>query len=112
VLSAGLATVVTYVGNRHWTWSRRARTGVRREGVLFVVLNVIGMVIAVVCLFVSHYVLDLRSPLADNISANGIGLALGTAFRFWSYRTFVFLHATDPAPGRTDHDADVTPVQG
>jgi putative flippase GtrA len=112
VLSAGLATVVTYVGNRHWTWSRRARTGIRREGLLFVVLNVIGMAIAVVCLFISHYVLDLRSPLADNISANGIGLALGTAFRFWSYRTFVFRHATDPAACRRNRDADVTPVQG
>lgn len=112
VLSAGLATVVTYVGNRHWTWSRRARTGIRREGVLFVVLNMVGMAIAVICLFVSHYVLDLRSPLADNVSANGVGLALGTAFRFWSYRTFVFRHAADPVPGDADRDADVTTVQG
>ena len=29
------------------------------------------MVIALACLGLSHYVLDLRSPLADNISANG-----------------------------------------
>ncbi|MGZ4722528.1 MAG: GtrA family protein, partial [Oryzihumus sp.] len=30
------------------------------------------------------------SPLADNISANGVGLVLGTLFRFWAYRRFVF----------------------
>ena len=29
------------------------------------------------------------SALADNISANVVGLGLGTAFRFWSYRKFV-----------------------
>ena len=34
--------------------------------------------------------LDLRSPLADNVSANGVGLVLGTLFRFWAYRRFVF----------------------
>ena len=34
--------------------------------------------------------LGLTSRWADNISANVVGLALGTAFRFWSYRTFVF----------------------
>ena len=30
------------------------------------------------------------APLADNISANGVGLVLGTLFRFWAYRRFVF----------------------
>ena len=51
----------------------------------------------------SHYVLDLRSPLADNISANGVGLVLGTLFRFWAYRRFVFAGeqlAPDGDPGQ------------
>ena len=34
--------------------------------------------------------LGLDSVLADNISANVIGLGLGTVFRFWSYRKWVF----------------------
>lgn len=89
-LSVAVATVVTYLGNRHWTWSDRARSGARREVTLFFLLNGVGMAIALACLAFSHYVLDLRSPLADNISANGFGLVLGMAFRFWSYRTFVF----------------------
>ncbi len=89
-ISVAVATVVTYLGNRHWTWSHRERSGACREVTLFFLLNGVGMAIALACLAISHYGLDLRSPLADNISANGFGLVLGMAFRFWSYRTFVF----------------------
>ena len=32
----------------------------------------------------------LTSRLSDNIAANVIGLALGTALRHWSYKRFVF----------------------
>lgn len=89
-LSVAVATVATYLGNRHWTWRERARSSRRREIALFLLFNGIGLLIATSCLAVSHYVLDLRSPLADNVSANGVGLLLGMAFRFWSYRRFVF----------------------
>ena len=85
-----MATVFTYFGNRHWTWADRERNAVHREVLLFFFFNAIGLLIAVGCLAVSHYVLDLRSPLADNIAANVVGLLAGMAFRFWSYRTFVF----------------------
>lgn len=95
-LSVAVATVVTYLGNRHWTWAHRERSGARREVTLFVFFNGVGMVIALTCLAISHYVLDLRSPLADNVSANGFGLVLGMAFRFWSYRTYVFRHRPEP----------------
>ncbi len=89
-ISVAVATMVTYLGNRHWTWAERQRTGASREVALFFLLNAMGMAIALGCLAISHYVLDLRSPLADNISANVVGLFLGMLFRFWSYRTFVF----------------------
>jgi putative flippase GtrA len=89
-ISVAVATVFTYLGNRHWTWSNRERSGMRREMALFFLLNGVGLLISVGCLAVSHYLLDLRSPLADNVSANVVGLLLATAFRFWSYRTFVF----------------------
>ncbi len=90
VISVTLATVVTYLGNRFWTWRHRRHGSGARQWGLFVLLNLIGMGIALACLAVSHYVLDLTSPLADNVSANVVGLVLGTAFRFWSYRTYVF----------------------
>jgi putative flippase GtrA len=62
-------------------------------------VNIGGMIVAVGCLAVSHYVLGLRSPLADNIAANGVGLVLGTAFRYVCYRYIVF---TEDAPQRDD----------
>jgi putative flippase GtrA len=92
-ISVVVATIVTYVGNRHWTWRDRAWSSTHREFAIFVVLNGVGMAIALACLAVSHYVLGLTGPVADNVSANGIGLALGTAFRFWSYRRWVFREA-------------------
>lgn len=90
IISVSVATAVTYAGNRHWTWRTRARRGIRREFTLFAFLNGVGMLIAVLCLAVSHYLLGFTSALADNISANGVGLLLGTVFRFWSYRRWVF----------------------
>ncbi|MBA2456863.1 MAG: GtrA family protein [Nocardioidaceae bacterium] len=89
-LSVTLATVVTYLGNRHWTWRDRHWSGFRREYVVFFGLNAVGLAIALGCLATSHYVLGLTSALADNVSANGVGLALGTAFRFWAYPRYVF----------------------
>jgi putative flippase GtrA len=84
------ATTVAYFGNRFWTYRDRPRGGLLREYALFVVLSAIGLSIALGCLGVSRYVLGLDSALADNIAANVIGLALGSLFRFLSYRRYVF----------------------
>lgn len=101
VIAVTLATFVAWLGNRYLTFRRRRRTAARRELVLFAVMNVIGLTIALSCLAFSHYVLGLTSPLADNVSANGVGLVLATAFRFVAYRTWVFTEAQpDPAPER------------
>ena len=89
-ISTVVATTVAYLGNRHWTFRRRGRSGVRREYTLFFLLNGVGLVIALTCLAISHYLLGFTGRLADNIAANVVGLALGTAFRFWSYRRWVF----------------------
>jgi putative flippase GtrA len=120
-ISVTVATVATYLGNRHWTWRHRERTGLHREYVLFFVLNGIGLLIAAGCLGFSRYVLDLHNALADNISANVIGLGLGTLFRFWSYRKFVFKeeialdeaehqHAT-PAPADAENTGDLPAIR-
>jgi putative flippase GtrA len=90
ICSVAAATLVAWLGNRYWTFRHRRRPAVGHELVLFVTFNVVGMIIAVLCLGFSRYVLDLHSQLADNISGNGVGLVLGTLFRFWAYRTFVF----------------------
>jgi len=90
VVSVIVATTVAYIGNRIWTFSDRGRTSYLREYFLFFVLNGAALLITLGCLWFSHYALGLTGPLADNISANVIGLGLGTLFRFWSYRKWVF----------------------
>ena len=90
VLSVLVATTFAFAGNRHWTFKERSRSTIRRQYTMFFVFNVIGMVIALSCLGISHYVLGYESALADNISANFVGLILGTMFRFWGYHNWVF----------------------
>jgi putative flippase GtrA len=99
VISVAVATVVAWLGNRYWTFRHRRRSAPRAEFVLFVVMNVGGLVIALACLWFSHYLLGLTSPLADNVSGNVIGLGLGTLFRFWAYRQFVFTELRESVTG-------------
>ncbi len=88
------AMVVTYWGNRILTWRHTdtvATATRRREMALFVIFNAIGLGFSVVALQISHHVLGLTNALADNVAANVVGIGLGTIFRFWAYRTFVFV---------------------
>lgn len=96
VVSVAVATLVSWLGNRYWTFSARRTQTRGRELTAFVVVNVGGMLIAVGCLAFSTYVLGLTSPLAKNVSANVVGLALGTAFRYLAYRHLVFTGTGEP----------------
>lgn len=89
-ISGILSILVAYVGNRFWTWKDRPKNKVQREIALFFVINIIGLSISSSCLAISRYILDLHSSLSDNLSANVIGVGIGTLFRFWSYRKWVF----------------------
>jgi len=90
VVSVVVATMVSWLGNRYWAFAAARREERTRELVWFLLVNAGGMLIAVGTLGVSHYVLGFTSPLADNIAANGVGLVLGTAFRYFCYRYLVF----------------------
>ncbi|WP_159940374.1 MULTISPECIES: GtrA family protein [unclassified Nocardiopsis] len=81
---------VAFVGHRFWTFGERTRTGYGRETALFLVMNGVGMLIQLGCLGLTVYVLGLDGPLARNIAGNLVGVALGTLFRFFAYRTWVF----------------------
>lgn len=99
-VSVSVSVLVAWLGNRYWTFAARRTTGRlarTRELVAFCAANAVGMAIALACLAVSHYVLGLTSPLADNVSANGVGLVLGTAFRYVAYRRLVFRSSPGPA---------------
>jgi putative flippase GtrA len=94
-VSTVAALTFAYFANRFWTWRDRERTGYTREYVLFFVINGIALAMSLGILWFTHYILGFTSPLADNISANIIGLAVGTAFRFYAYRRWVFPAGTD-----------------
>lgn len=94
-ISTVISATVAFAGNRFWTWRHRPRSGLRREYTLYFLFNVVGLAIGLACLGASHYGLGsvwpvFHSQLADIVSANVVGMAFGTMFRFWSYRRFVF----------------------
>ncbi|GHF63830.1 membrane protein [Streptomyces mashuensis] len=90
VIATAVAIGTNYLGNRYWTYRDCDTTRRSRELTLFLLFSGVGLVIENGTLGLSHYGLGLTSPLADNIAKNVVGLGLGTVFRFWSYRTWVF----------------------
>ncbi len=84
-----IATMVTFVGNRHWAFKHRKGRGLRHETVLFVLLNVVGYGIQVGIVVIAYYGLGYKDRLSYNI-ATIIGIGLATLFRLFAYRKFVF----------------------
>jgi putative flippase GtrA len=85
-----VATIVAYIGNRYWSFRHRERTSVPREGLIFVVLNGIGLLIQDAVVAFNSYVLHLEHHKLAEFLALNIGIGLATIFRFWSYRRFVW----------------------
>jgi len=96
-LSITAATIFTYLGSRFWTFRHRENQPVHREALLFVTLNVVGLVLAELVIAFTTYGLGLKGPLAYN-AASFIGTGLGTVFRWYAYRRWVFL-----APAQQPH---------
>jgi dolichol-phosphate mannosyltransferase len=97
LVSTTAATVASYFMNRHWTWRDRGRSGVHRELPIFALLSAIALGLSEACLWFSHDLLGYTSALADNVSANGVGLALGMVWRFLSFKKWVFTEPLVPA---------------
>lgn len=93
LLSGGAATVVAWVGNRYWTFRHRRNRPVHHELALFFVVNAIALAISAGWVAIAHYAFNARGALALNFAAF-VGIGLGTLFRFWTYRRYVF--ANDP----------------
>lgn len=83
--------VVSYRGSRSWAFRDREAVGVAGGRVAFFAISTLSMLIPLACLTVTRYGLGLTDPVSDNIAANGVGLLLGTAARFWAIRRFIFL---------------------
>jgi len=90
IVSTSTAIIFNWLGNRYWTFRNDRHTHIIREFLEFVLASLVGMGVALGCLWISHHVFGLTSLLADNISGNVIGLGLGTLVRFVLYRFWVW----------------------
>jgi putative flippase GtrA len=97
VLATVIATTFAYFASRYWTFRHRERTSVGREGLLFFVLNGIGLVIQLACLGFTVHVLGETGKFPANVALI-VGIVIGTLFRFWSYRRWVWATKRQDAP--------------
>lgn len=101
IISAVIAMTVAFFGNRHWTWrERRGSAAAHRQYALYFFFNGIGLLIALACLWANSGLAQIwpqyfDTDLAVNIAANIVGVGLGSVFRFFAYRTWVFRHTPE-----------------
>lgn len=107
IVSVTIATLVTWFGNRYWTFREHRRQNFMLELLEFGAIAVVGLGISLIPLYISHYVLGFDNLVADNISTNVIGLFFATAFRFLMYRYWVYgHHRADGLAQRTRREAE------
>jgi putative flippase GtrA len=97
-VSTVFAMLLTYLGSRFWTFKHRENQALGREATLFIVLNVVGLVIAEAVIALVTYGLGLHSQLEYNASSV-LGTGLATIFRYFAYRQWVFTAPTEPSVG-------------
>ncbi|WP_433758114.1 GtrA family protein [Nocardia sp. CA-135398] len=95
IIAIAVATVVTYFGNKWWTFGHKKSDNPGHEYLLYAVFNIVAIGLQLSCLGFSRYLLDLSSPLADNISGTLIGQIVAVVFRYWAYDKFVFVGSSD-----------------
>lgn len=95
IVATVFATTTSYLMNRGWTFRHRKTTRISREYVLFFVFNGAALAIELGVMGAAKYGLGLTTLLALNL-AKAAGLGIGTVFRFWTYRSFVFSAAPQP----------------
>jgi len=97
-----VATIVSYVLNREWSFRTRGGRERQHEAALFFLISGIGVALNSTPLFLSRYALGLEVPhvslLAQEIADFASGIILGTliamVFRWWAFRKWVFPQAS------------------
>jgi putative flippase GtrA len=101
-LATGVAAVVTFTGNKYWTFRHRAGYGTSREAVIFFGLNGVGALIQYACVWIAKNGFDTTDKILINV-AYLIGIVLGTLFRFCTYRTWVWhTRVSEPPVGAAE----------
>ena len=98
IIAVLIATILSYVLNREWSFRTRGGRERHHEAALFFVICGVGLAINALPLWISRYVLHLRVPetsllvqeVADFATANVLGTLLAMGFRWWAFRKYVF----------------------
>lgn len=106
IVGGVVATMFSWVANRFWTFRHRRRASVVRELAMFLLMNGIGLFIAAACVWVTKYWLGLADQTSLFIAGSVVGLVLGTIFRFFAYRFWVFTEELDAEPA-FEHDHEI-----
>ncbi|WP_091329658.1 GtrA family protein [Geodermatophilus ruber] len=101
LVSTLVSMTVAFLGHRFWSFSHRARTGMRREYLLFAVVNGLTLGLGLAVVAVVRYPLGQESALVLQLANIG-SIVLGTVIRYLAYRRWVF-----PAPAPARHEAPV-----
>jgi putative flippase GtrA len=96
-----IATIVSYVLNREWSFRTRGGRERHHEAALFFLISGIGLALNSLPLWVSRYMLHLEVPqvtllvqeVSDFIAGIIIGTLLAMAFRLWAFKKWVFPQA-------------------
>ncbi|WP_214368580.1 GtrA family protein [Pseudonocardia sp. H11422] len=98
IIAVLVATIVSYMLNREWSFRTRGGRERHHEAALFFLISGIGVAVYTAPLAISRYVLELKVPgvslitqeIADFVSGQIVGVLAGMAFRWWAFRRFVF----------------------
>ena len=96
LVSTCVTTLLAYFGNRYLSFSHRARSGFARETTFFFAVNLFALVVGQLILALFAYPLHYKHDvLVMNVVRLGT-IVIGTVFRFWAYKRFVFLAPQPP----------------
>ena len=98
IIAVLVATIVSYVLNREWSFRTRGGRERHHEALLFFLVSGVGVAVYSAPLAISRYALHLQVPvvsllgqeIADFVSGQIVGTLVGMAFRWWAFRSFVF----------------------
>ena len=109
LLATLVSMTVAYTAHRYWSFSHRARTGLRREYLIFALVNGATLLLSLAVVALVRYPLGQDEPWVLQL-ANIASIAVGTVIRFLSYRRWVFVAHDHPAAldARTAHSGALT----
>ncbi|TQL70096.1 putative flippase GtrA [Nocardioides albertanoniae] len=90
IIANTVGMVISYDLSRRWTFRHRVSEHPDGGFTAYVVINAVTMLLPVACLYLTRNVIGWDSAIADNLSANVVGVLMGQVARFFLFRKFVF----------------------